>query len=248
MASYIDGLLPPSERESVDRHLSACSACRRLAEDERTGQRIVRERRAQLLVEPLPPGLRARCEAVALANRRPSTSLATLGRWWRLRPIAVLAAIVVMVFTASAFLSLMTQRSNALMAAQLTADHSRCFKLFAPREGVSLNASDVERMLSERHGWDVHIPPPSPAVGLELVGARRCLYGETAIPHVMYRVLGRDVSFFVLAGEARRAADLVALDHRSSMWSRDGTTFVLVHPVDDRGMMEAISYVKREAR
>jgi hypothetical protein len=32
------------------------------------------------------------------------------------------------------------------------------------------------------------------------------------------------------------------------MWSRDGTTFVLVHPVDDRGMMEAISYVKREAR
>jgi anti-sigma factor RsiW len=248
LAAYVDGLLPASERDGVDRHLSACSACRRLAEDEGAGQRILRERRAQLLVEPLPPGLRARCESVALTGRGASPGLALVGRWWRMRPFAVLAAIVVMVFTASAFLSLMTQRSNALLAAQLTADHSRCFKLFAPREGVSLNASDVERMLSEQHGWNVHVPPSSPAVGLELVGARRCMYGETAIPHVMYRAHGQDMSLFVLAGETRKAADLVALDHRSSMWARDGTTFVLVLPVEDRAVADAIEYVKREAR
>lgn len=248
LAAYVDGLLPSSERDSVDRHLSGCSECRRLAEDERTGQRILHERRAQLLVEPLPPGLRVRCESVALASRGPSPGLALVGRWWRLRPLAVLATIVVMVFTASAFLSLMTQRSNALLAAQLTADHSRCFKLFAPRDGVSLNASDVERMLSEQHGWNVHVPPSSPAVGLELVGARRCMYGETAIPHVMYRAHGQEMSLFVLAGETRKAADLVALDHRSSMWARDGTTFVLVLPVEDSAMMDAIGYVRREAR
>jgi anti-sigma factor RsiW len=248
MAAYVDGLLPATERDSVDRHLSACAACRRLAEDERIGQRILRERRAQLLVEPLPPGLRARCETVALGSRGPSPSLALLGRWWRMRPVAILAAIIVMVFMASAFLSLMTQRSNALLAAQLTADHSRCFKLFAPREGVALDASDVERMLAEQHGWNVHIPPASPAAGLALVGARRCMYGETAIPHVMYRVRGQDVSLFVLAGEARRAANLVTLDHRSSMWARDGTTFVLVLPDDDRGLVDAIGYLRREAR
>jgi anti-sigma factor RsiW len=248
LAAYVDGLLPVSDRDSVDRHLSVCSECRRQAEDERTGQRILHERRAQLLVEPLPPGLRARCESVALAGRRPAPSLALVGRWWRMRPVAVLAAIVVMVFTASAFLSLMTQRSNALLAAQLTADHSRCFKLFAPRDGVSLNASDVERMLSEQHGWNVRVPPSSPAVGLELVGARRCMYGETAIPHVMYRARGQEMSLFVLAGETRKAADLVALDHRSSLWARDGTTFVLIVPVEADGVVDAIEYVKREAR
>jgi anti-sigma factor RsiW len=248
LAAYVDGLLPASDRDSVDRHLSACSSCRRLAEDERTGQRILIERRAQLLVEPLPPGLRARCESVALAGRGGTPSLALVGRWWRLRPVAVLAAIVVMVFTASAFLSLMTQRSNALLAAQLTADHSRCFKLFAPRAGLSLDASDVERMLAEQHGWNVHVPPSSPSVGVELVGARRCMYGDTAIPHVMYRAHGQDMSLFVLAGETRKAADLVALDHRTSMWARDGTTFVLVLPVEDRAVVDAIGYVKREAR
>jgi anti-sigma factor RsiW len=247
MAAYVDGLLPASDRDRVDRHLSACSACCRLADDERAGQRVLHERRAQLLVEPLPPGLRARCESVASAGREPSARLA-LGRWWRMRPVAVLAAIVVMVFTASAFLSLMTQRSNALLAAQLTADHSRCFKLFASPRGVSLDASDVERMLSEQHGWTVHVPPSSPAVGLDLVGARRCMYGETAIPHVMYRAHGQEMSLFVLAGESRKAADLVALDHRSSMWARDGTTFVLVLPVDDSRMVDAIGYVRREAR
>ena len=123
-----------------------------------------------------------------------------------------------------------TADGSRISAAQLTADHSRCFKLFAPPDGVSLNASDVERMLSEQHGWNVHVPPSSPAIGLELVGARRCMYGETAIPHVMYRAHGQEMSLFVLAGETRKAADLVALDHRSSMWARDGTTFVLELP------------------
>jgi hypothetical protein len=56
------------------------------------------------------------------------------------------------------------------------------------------------------------------------------------------------MSLFVLAGETRKAADLVALDHRSSMWARDGTTFVLVLPVEDSDMRDAIGYVKREAR
>jgi anti-sigma factor RsiW len=245
MAAYVDGLLPPSERDSVDRHLSACPACRRLAEDERSGQQVLRERREQLLREPLPPGLRARCESVASAGREPSGRLA-LGRWWR--PVAVLAAIVVMVFTASTFLSLMSERSNALLAAQLTADHSRCFKLFASPQGVSLDASDVERMLLEQHGWTVHVPPSAPEVGLDLVGARRCMYGETAIPHVMYRAGGQEMSLFVLAGEVRKNADLVALDQRATMWARDGTTFVLVLPVDDSRLVDAIGYVKREAR
>jgi hypothetical protein len=74
------------------------------------------------------------------------------------------------------------------------------------------------------------------------------MYGDTAIPHVMYRAHGQDMSLFVLAGETRKAADLVALDHRTSMWARDGTTFVLVLPVEDRAVVDAIGYVKREAR
>ena len=60
------------------------------------------------------------------------------------------------------------------------------------------------------------------------------------MPHVMYRVHGQDVSFFVLPGTARKADDLVTLGHRSQIWSRDGTTFVLVSAADAGGHGERV--------
>jgi hypothetical protein len=64
----------------------------------------------------------------------------------------------------------------------------------------------------------------------------------------MYRVHGQDVSLFVLPGTARKADDLVTLGHRSQIWSRDGTTFVLVSATDAGGLAGASRYVMSEAR
>jgi anti-sigma factor (TIGR02949 family) len=248
LASYADGLLGPDERDGVERHLAACPSCRRQADEEESGRRVLRHAASKLLAEPLPPGLRARCQSLTRAREGPAAALGVGGPWWRVRLVPLLLTIVVMVFTASAFLSLATRRSDALLAAQLTADHSKCFKLVGPPDKMAVDIGKLERVLAQQSGHSVHIPPSSTEDGVEFLGARRCLYGDGIVPHVMYRVHGQDVSLFVLAGAERKPDDLVTLGHRSQIWSKDGTTFVLVSPVDADGLASASRYVMREAR
>jgi anti-sigma factor RsiW len=246
LAAYVDDLLKPAERSEVDRHLAACPPCRKLADNEQGARQLLRHASPQLLNETLPPGLRTRCEA--LARERSASQLARFGPWWRVRLVPVLLTAVVMIFGASAFFSVATRRSDVLLAAQLTADHSKCFRFLGPPDGTSADARNIERMLLEQYGWQIHVPSSSPDDDVQLIGARRCLYGDGLVPHVMYRVHGQDVSLFVLPGTERKADDLVTLGHRSQIWSRDGTTFVLVAAADAGGMASASRYVMREAR
>ncbi len=248
LAAYVDDLLEPQERHRVEQHLTACAPCRRLVADETGGQHLLRQRAAHLLDEPLPPGLRSRCEALARSRKNSLGRVGTYGPSWRVRLVPVLLTVVVMIFTASALLSLATRRSDALLAAQLTADHSKCFKLLAPRDDASGDAASVERQLSQQYGWNVHVPSSSPQDDIQLIGARRCLYGDGFVPHVMYKVHGQDVSLFVLPGKERQPDDVVTLGHRSQIWSREGTTFVLVSAAHAGGLEGAAQYVKREAR
>ncbi|HVZ22314.1 MAG TPA: hypothetical protein VG871_14680, partial [Vicinamibacterales bacterium] len=145
----------------------------------------------------------------------------------------------------SAVFSFATRRSDTLLAAQLTVDHMKCFRFESPV--FAGNAADVESSLATRYGWNVRIPPSSAADGVELVGARRCLYADGAIPHILYRVHGRNVSLYLLPGVSRSAAQVVALGHESRIWSRGDTTYVLVLPEDGRAEMTAAArYVMRE--
>jgi anti-sigma factor RsiW len=248
LAFYVDELLLPAEREGVERHLIACPECRRLADDEHGARRVLQHAASRLLDEPLPPGLRGRCEAIARAKEGSLAAFGILGPWWRVRFVPVLLTVVVMIFTASAFFSLATRRSDALLAAQLTADHSKCFRVVGPPDKASADAGNIERALAEQYGRSVHIPPSSAEDDIQLLGARRCLYGDGLVSHVMYRVHGQDVSLFVLAGTERKPDDLVTLGHRSQIWSRGGTTFVLVSPAGVEGLASASRYVMREAR
>jgi hypothetical protein len=102
-------------------------------------------------------------------------------------------------------------------------------------------------MLADRYGWDVHIPPSSTTDGVKLIGARRCLYGEGTLPHLMYQVNGQDVSLYMLEGVNRGAADIHTLGHRSRIWSRGATTYVLVTPTDAGELATAARYVMQEA-
>ena len=52
-------------------------------------------------------------------------------------------------------------------------------------------------------GWQLHLPEQFDASGLELVGSRRCLYGEGKVAHLMYRDQGRPVSIFMLPKRVR---------------------------------------------
>jgi hypothetical protein len=89
--------------------------------------------------------------------------------------------------------------------------------------------------------------PPSTS-GLQLVGVRRCLYADGLIPHVMYRANGQDLSLFVLKGVTRNATDLVTFGHRSQIWTKGNTTFVLVSPSEENGRLaDATQYMMKEA-
>jgi anti-sigma factor RsiW len=239
LTSYVDDQLDANRRTEVERHLEGCVACRGAVARERGGQVVLRHYAQHLREEPLPPGLRSRCESLVQQARAASLP------GWRRTLVPTVLSVILLVFTASAIFSLTTRQSDAVLAAQLTADHSKCFKLFVAGNPPAMDAHEVEEMLMREYGWKIHVPPS--ADGLQLIGARRCLYADGLIPHVMYRANGQDLSLFVMNGVTRNASDLVTFGHRSQIWTKNNTTFVLVGPADESGLASATRYMMQEA-
>jgi anti-sigma factor RsiW len=239
LAQYADGTLPEAGRVEVERHLDACPPCRTIAGQECGARQLLRACADRLRAEPLPPGLKSRCEALSCASLR---SRAT----WLHRLVPVAIAAMLLIFTGM-LLSVATRHSNTLLAAQLTADHVKCFGLSRPAEGQEMDAAQAQQMLAARFGLDVHVPPSSDKDAVQLVNARRCLYADGRIPHLMYESNGQDVSLFILEGEMRQPAELDALGHHTRIWSRGGNTFVLVSPAAEEQVASAVNYVRQEA-
>jgi anti-sigma factor RsiW len=242
LTPYVDDALPSSERAEVERHLDACPPCQRSAEQEKGGRALLRDCADRLRDTPLPPGLRTRCEALAREHSRVRTAAS-----WRARlvPLTMIATVVILAGVAIA--SLATRRSDALLAAQLTADHVKCFKAFVPDP---TSAQEVERRFATSYGWAMHVPPSSADAGVRLLGGRRCLYADGTVPHVMYETgQAERVSLFRLEGSTRADADLTSLGHRCRIWSRGGNTYVLVAPESASSSLTRVArYVEREAR
>jgi len=239
LTQYADGALPAAEHAEVQRHLEACPPCRVIAGKECGARQLLRACADRLRADQVPEALRSRCQEL---SRRSSPS-----NLWSRRFVRLAAAAVVLVFTGS-LVSVVTRQSDALLAAQLTADHVKCFALFGPDDGRTLDAAQAQQMLRERFGMDVHVPPSSASGGLELVNARRCLYADGRIPHLMYQANGEDISLFVLEGESRPPAEFTSLGHHTRIWSRGDRTFVLITPASDAPVAEAARYVADEAR
>jgi anti-sigma factor RsiW len=241
---YVDGVLPEGERSDVERHLAACPPCRRGALEEQGGRTVLRECADRLKAEPLPPGLRSRCETLAREHSR--VRLVTL--WRLLAPITAMAVLII--FAGVLLFSLATRRSDALLAAQLTADHVKCFKIFAPGDEAPADAARVEQELDAKYGWDMHVPASSRDAAITLIGGRRCLYADGSMPHVMYTAGGSaPVSLFRLEGVTRKEGEVTALGHHCRIWSRGGHTYVLVTPERQTPeMVRLAQYVRAEAR
>ena len=239
LAGLVDAALDDSSRQVVESHLAACPACRRIEARQRAAQHILRARAANLRLDAAPPGLRSRCEVALQGEVR---GRRRWGGW--LVPAGVIAVLVLS--TATALFAVATERSDALLAAQLTADHLKCFRFFGSGSAVSADAPKVEAMLRAKYGWSIHIPPSAVVEGLRLDGARRCLYAEGTIPHIMYQAHGQNVSLFVLDGQARLPAEITALGHHTQIWSRGRTTYVMVSSAQATDLAGVVSYVQHE--
>jgi hypothetical protein len=113
------------------------------------------------------------------------------------------------------------------MAAELAADHVKCFAL----NGVLHThdeAAAVESSMLSGFGWQMQLPRDVASEGLELVGARPCMYGVGKIAHIMYRHRGEPVSLFMLPQTERPEELVQVLGHGAAIWCANNRTFVLV--------------------
>lgn len=229
---YVDHELPDADRLKVDEHVRLCAPCHSRVAAEQAVRNLVHARQLGLC-GAAPPFLRAKCSKIAAEARAHAApgaeAIGTLPRrtsWTsRLAPMAMAASLVTVV--GGAFLYQATHRSARVMAAELAADHIKCFAMNAAL-GTHEKASAVESTMLSSFDWRMHLPADPSRAGLELVGARPCLYGEGKIAHIMYRHDGRPVSLFMLPNTERTQELVEVLGHEAAIWCANNRTFVLV--------------------
>jgi anti-sigma factor RsiW len=241
VTAFVDGNLSEADRDVVDRHLLKCLSCRGRVEAEQAVQLLLGAHRSTLGTVVASPVLRARCAALV----RPAGASAPT---WRARalPLGLAAALTVIVGGASLYL--LTGQSAGVLAAELTADHMKCFRvvnnLFTPHE----DQATVERAMATRFDWHVRLPEHAERAGLELVGARPCLYGAGLAAHVMYLHNGTPMSLFMLPRRTRREEVVEVMGHQATIWSAGDRTFVLVAREPRAEMARMMSFVQTELR
>ena len=227
---FVDGELPAPDRRAVEEHLRACPPCHSRVVAEREVHELIRARVPVLNKADAPDALHAKCWQIARGTPQPAdaaarAALAPAPLATRLAPYALAASLVLVV--GGAFVYQATDKSARVMAAELTADHVKCFAMngvFRRHEGVAA----VESSMVSSFGWSAHLPDNPAGAGMELVGSRQCLYGEGEIAHIMYRHDGHPVSLFMLPKTARTDGLVEVLGHEAKIWCVGNRTFVLV--------------------
>jgi anti-sigma factor RsiW len=258
---YVDGELTGADRDAVAEHIRVCPPCHSRVAAERAVRDLIRARKEALSDCCAPASLRAKCaEAARLKRRAPSdtpwargfsranpTRRVTWASVWRagVAPIALAASLVMLV--GGAFIYQLTDKSARVMAAELAADHVKCFALNRVL-GTHDAPTTVQSSLAAAFDWRPHLPDDPARAGLELVGARPCMYGEGKIAHIMYRHDGHPVSLFMLPNAIRRRELVEVLGHQAAIWCVGNRTFVLVAREPKRDVERMAEFVQASLR
>jgi anti-sigma factor RsiW len=227
---YVDGELDAARRDAVEAHLRRCAPCHSRVAAEQSVREVIRARRDALTKTGAPPALRARCAAM---TRTPPV------RAWRARAIPFALAATLTLVVGGTSLYEVTDRSATVMAAELTADHIKCFGVNRLLDTHD-SAATVERSIGSTFGLRVALPDHPQQAGLELVGERPCLYGEGRVAHIMYRHNGHPVSLFMLPKTTRPDSLVEVMGHEAAIWSSGDRTFVLIAR-EPRGEVEQMA-------
>jgi anti-sigma factor RsiW len=247
---FIDGALPEADRRSVEHHLSVCPPCHSRVAAERGVRDLIRACVPALSKAEAPDALHARCWAMArlkphASDAPPPAALPAGASVKKLAPYALAASLVLVV--GGAFVYQATDKSTRVLAAELTADHVKCFALNRAL-GTHQGTTAVESSMASSFNWRAHLPDDPAKAGMELVGSRPCMYGEGRIAHIMYRHDGHPVSLFMLP-KAARAEELVeVLGHEAKIWCVGNRTFVLVAREPRADVERMASFVQASLR
>ena len=227
---FVDGELAPAEARALEEHIGRCPPCYQRVAAERVTRELLHDRQPSLHVCATPAWLRTRCAAMA---SRADASLAT--------DRAVAATVLLVVGGVGLYQA--TARSSRVLAAELAADHVKCFAMNAV-----LRTHDTEDIvqaaMAYRFDWRVKLPDSAEAQGMDLVGSRPCLYGEGRIAHIMYRHNGEPVSLFMLPRSDRAPETVEVLGHACAIWSDADRTFVLVSREDPGEVQKLAAFVR----
>src|SRR5206468_4313549 len=143
-----------SDRHAVERHLRACPPCRSRVAAEHTVRDLIRAEQGTLSSGHAPAGLRERCAMSSrLSSAGGSAAAPPVAITWRARmaPLALVATLVGLV--GGAFLYQLTSRSSRVLAAELTADHLKCFGIINGVLGTQQEPAAVESSMASTFGW-----------------------------------------------------------------------------------------------
>src|SRR5438067_483393 len=131
---YVDGELESANRAEVDAHLRVCPPCQARVVVEQSVRDLLSARKHAFKEACAPATLRTRCADAARADQKVRTTTGHVVQafrpaLWRthIKPLALAASLVLVV--SGAFLYALTDRSSRVMAAELVADHVKCFGL-----------------------------------------------------------------------------------------------------------------------
>ena len=154
---------------------------------------------------------------------------------------AAVAALVVLILAGAAVVASFGQ-SNTFLVAGLTLDHVKCFALSGGADAADADPRVVEASLQRDYGWRVRVPRGAPRERLRLVGARRCLSSDGSVAHLLYRHHGKAISLFVLPSSVRETTSASIAGYPARVWSRGGSTFVLVGSESEASMRPVARY------
>jgi len=221
---YVDDEIAARDRERVEAHLAACTACRARVATERAARELLRSRASSLTAAAgsAPAALRARVAALAPGAPR---------RFFLPVPVAAMLALTIV--------GVAVHRTAPVVAAQLTLDHVKCREL-----GVTslqhVSAGDVETAFRQEYGWDLRVPRAAP---LRFVGARRCLLTEGRMAHLFYDYGDRRVSLFIIPAAEHGPRASRAFGRSSVIWPQGGSTYALVGAVPTAELQRIASVI-----
>jgi len=229
LSAYLDGDLPPSEREELEAHMGRCPDCRARLES----WRAVKHALARLPSREAPPGaVRARVESLRFAHR------ASRAR--------VLAAVVAAAALGAAGL-LLGRRPPAptlTLTEELVSDHLRSVPDAMPAEVTSADPREVIAFFAGRVPFSP-VAPVFPAS--RLVGGRLCQIDGRLVQLLFYDAKGEKLSLFVSGGELGEPGCREARGHHVCTRRVGGRSLVLVGKVPAEELLHLLDEADRSA-
>jgi anti-sigma factor RsiW len=242
LAEYVDGQQAEAERAAVESHLQSCPPCRTRAAGERAAHDLICARRETL--RAVAPGhLRQRCAAQRGVGKPPGALLAR-APWVRFS----LAASVI--FAAALFVLFGWGSSVETYAAQLSADHLKCFQ-FPPQAASPPDVTVLGRTWQESNGWGLKLATASTMEGLTLLGIRKCGSSRGRVAHILYRWHGQPLSVYVLnhrfdhSATAAHDHDVTRLGEHAIVWTEHDRTYAVIADQRLPDLQRVAIYVRR---